>query len=493
MSSGPIGVTGPTGPTGPTGRIGVQGARGPQGPIGPQGPTGATGRVGSQGTRGPVGAQGPLGPTGATGTVGRQGTVGPVGPVGPIGPIGPIGPTGLTGQQGPAGLRGPTGLQGLQGYQGYQGPTGIQGIQGPPGPIGLTGPPGVTFNYAKHVYDDCINSIVIISIKDGTNAYVGTGFFIQINDSTNYNPSSYGYILTAAHVIVNPSNNQVSSDIWIHLTYPTIQTIKINGSTNVVMGVDKLADIALLRISGSNYQSLHLATKDSRSELHIGQNINIIGYPLGNDAQSITTGVVRDNKYQIEDTMETVMTDASIFGGNSGGPLLTDDRGVVGILSWGISDTDSLNGGVASYLFKPIIKYFCDTYSSSIVSYPKGYLGITYSYVSFLMPMTYPTLKIEGIIVTALDNTITNKFNLNDIITEVEGNRIGMFNNQYPFATEIHLRQPGTTIQVKYRPFSGGSFGSELTKTVTLETFNPAKDFLFNNIHRQPLSMPKLC
>jgi S1-C subfamily serine protease len=186
------------------------------------------------------------------------------------------------------------------------------------------------------------------------------------------------------------------------------------------------------------------------------------------------------------------MTDASIFGGNSGGPLITDDRAVVGILSWGITDTDSLNGGVASYLFKPIIKYFCDNYSSSILSYPKGYLGITYSYVSFLLPMTYPTLKIEGIIVTALDNTISNKFNINDIITEVEGNRIGMFNNQHPFATEIHLRQPGTSIQVKYRPFIGGSFGPEVSKTVTLETFNPVKDFLFNNIHRQPLSMPKL-
>jgi PDZ domain-containing secreted protein len=106
--------------------------------------------------------------------------------------------------------------------------------------------------------------------------------------------------------------------------------------------------------------------------------------------------------------------------------------------------------------------------------------------------MTYPTLKIEGIIVTALDNTITNKFNINDIITEVEGNRIGMFNNQHPFATEIHLRQPGTSIQVKYRPFVGGSFGPEVSKTVTLEVFNPAKDSLFNNIHRQPLHIPKL-
>jgi S1-C subfamily serine protease len=492
MSSGPIGAIGPQGPTGPTGRVGTVGTVGPRGPVGlvgPQGPTGATGRIGLQGARGQQGLQGPQGPTGATGTAGRQG---PVGPVGPFGPQGPIGPQGQQGPQGPTGL---IGIQGLQGYQGPQGPTGIQGIQGIqgyPGPIGLTGPPGVTFNYAKHVYDDCINSIVIISIKDGTNAYVGSGFFIQINDSTSYNPSSYGYILTAAHVIVNPSNNQVSNDIWIHLTYPTLQTIKINGSSNVVMGVDKLADIALLRITGSNYQSLHLATKDSRAELHIGQNINIIGYPLGNDAQSITTGVVRDNKYQIEDTMETVMTDASIFGGNSGGPLITDDRAVVGILSWGITGTDSLNGGVASYLFKPIIKYFCDNYSSSILSYPKGYLGITYSYVSFLLPMSYPTLKIEGILVTGLDNTITNKFNAYDIITEVEGNRIGMFNNQYPFATEIHLRQPGTSIQVKYRPFIGGSFGSEISKTVTLETFNPAKDMLFNNIHRQPLSIPKL-
>lgn len=486
MSSGPIGITGPTGPTG---RTGPTGPRGLVGAIGPTGPTGPTGRTGPAGPRGLVGD---IGPTGATGPTGRTGTAGPRGLVGPIGPIGPTGPTGRQGTVGPIGPQGavgPQGLQGLQGPQGQQGPTGLQGPTGPRGPVGSVGPAGYLVNdNAKFVYNDCINSVVILSLIDAEgNAYVGSGFFVQINDSINYDPYSYGYILTAAHVVIDPTNNQVGDNIWLHVTSPTIRTIQLDNSNFLVMGVDKIADIALLRVSGSEWHNLHLATKDTRTEVSIGQSVNIIGYPLGEDTQSITRGIVRDNKYASETVMETIMTDASIFSGNSGGPIILDDNSVVGILSWGTSGTESLNGGVASYLFKPIIKYFCDNYTGSVLSYPKGYLGFNYTYVSFILPMQFPSLKIEGVRVTGFDNSVTRKFNLNDIITEVDGQRIGMFNSQIPIFSEIHLRRPGTSVNIKYIPFDSATrtFGSETNKTVVLDIFNPEKDILFANLLKQ--------
>ena len=257
------------------------------------------------------------------------------------------------------------------------------------------------------------------------------------------------------------------------------------------MGIDKIADIALIRVQSSIYSSVHLPVKNSRTQVLIGEYINVIGFPQGNDPQSITRGIVRDNKYQNSSIPESVYTDASIYGGNSGGPVITDSNHVIGILSWGVTNQENLNGAVASYLFNPILSYFCTNYVNSIVSYPKGYLGIFYSNVSFVLAMTYG-INIEGIRVDSLDATITpSKFNVFDIITEVDGIRIGIYNNQSPFFTEIHRRPPGTVLAVRYLPYNSGTntYGTETTKTVTLEVFNSANDIFINNVHRKPYSL----
>jgi S1-C subfamily serine protease len=405
-----------------------------------------------------------------------------------LGPTGFTGPTGITGS---TGSTGPTGITGSTGSTGPTGPTGITGSTGPTGITGSTGPIGPTGTLNDNginIYNTTSNSVVMLSINDGGSVYVGSGFFCQINDSTNFTPNIYGYILTAGHVITNPSNDQVSSSIWIHITYPTLQSFQLNGTNSVVMGIDKIADVALIRVNSNIYSSLHLPVKDSRSQLSIGEYINVIGFPMGDDPQSITRGIVRDNKYQNEYVPESIFTDASIFGGNSGGPVITDSGHVVGILSWGKTNQENLNGAVGSYLFKPIIKYFCDNYTNSIVSFPKGYVGAIYNNVTPITTMQFPGLKIEGVRVSSLDNTITPaKFNQYDIITEVEGNRIGYLNSQFPFFTEIHLRQPGVSANVKYLPWSGSDYGAETTKTITLSAFNNTNDTFIYNAHREPL------
>ena len=340
-----------------------------------------------------------------------------------------------------------------------------------------------TYTNSTNVYDNSIDKIVCISIRSNNGSYyVGSGFMI-----TGPNPSSYGYILTAAHVIGDPnlSGNPVCADIWIQTTYPTNYIYKINGSTNVVMGYDKIADVAVMRIQGSNFNKV-FNIKDSRTELKIGDVINTIGYPGGVDNQSISRGIVRDNKSQPEGfVMESVLTDISIYGGNSGGPLITDDGKVVGIVSYGYTNKEEINGGVASYLFNPIVNYFLNNYTGSVVNYPKGYLGITYTNISIVTATQFNMTVIEGYYVTGLDGTISPaKFSVNDVITEVEGVRVGVMNNQYPLFTEIHLRPPGTVINVKYRP----NGGSELSKSVTLSAFNSSNDYLFSNYHRQPIS-----
>jgi S1-C subfamily serine protease len=436
------------------------------------------------------GATGPTGSVGPTGSYGHTGPTGLQGSTGSEGPTGEQGSTGATGSQGHTGSTGPTGNQGATGAMGT---TGATGTQGHTGPTGTQGPTGIGANAAATVYTNSINSVVVITILTASSQiYGGSGNFVTIPESTNYNPASYGYVLTAAHVVVDPGTNQICNDIWIHTTYPSNASYKVNGTSVRVMGVDKIADVALLRIDGASFSPL--SYKDSRSALSVGDPINIIGYPLLDDIQSITRGVVRDYKFSDSSTPESIFTDASIYGGNSGGPVIADDGYQVGILSWGLSGLENMNGAVASYLFKPIIKYFCDNYAGSPVSFPKGYLGINYAYVDATLPMFYSNRVIEGIRITGFDPTVPKNFNFYDIITQIGSERIGQLNSQYPFFTAVHLTRPTSTLQVKYIPFvsSTNSYTSTESSTiVTASVFNPAADVLFSSYHSKPLPWPE--
>ncbi len=373
-------------------------------------------------------------------------------------------------------------------------------LMGPTGTVGTISAtanqiviPNLRDNGAATVYANAINSVVVITILTASSqVYGGSGNFVAIPESANYNPSAYGYVLTAAHVVVDPGTNAICNDIWIHVTHPTNATYKVNGTSVCVLGVDKIADVALLRIDGASFSPLFY--KDSRTQLAIGDPINIIGYPLLDDIQSITRGVVRDYKFADSSVPESIFTDASIFGGNSGGPVIADDGYQVGILSWGLTGYENMNGAVASYLFKPIIRYFVDTYAGSPVSFPKGYLGLNHSYVGPTLVMSYSNLCIEGVRITGFDNTVPKTFNFYDIITEVQGERIGQMNAQYPFFTAIHLQRPTSTITMKFLPWVSSTasyIATESTTSVTVSAFNATADVLFSTYRSQPLRWPE--
>lgn len=347
---------------------------------------------------------------------------------------------------------------------------------------------------AVSVYSNSINSVVVITIQANNGArYGGSGSFIAIPESENYDPSNFGYVLTAGHVVVDPTTNQLCNNIWIHVTYPTVRSYNVNGTSVRVLGLDKIADVALLRIAGSGFSPL--SYKNSRTQVQIGEPVNIIGYPLLNDIQSLTRGIVRDYKYADANVPESIFTDASIFGGNSGGPVITDDGKQIGILSWGLTGYENMNGAVASYLFMPIVQYFVNNYAGTTLGFPKGYVGIGYDYVNPFLLMDYPELStIEGIEVLSFDATVPKYFNFYDIITEVQGKRIGTTNNAYPFFTEVHLNRPTSTITMKYRPYISSTnsyYTPESTLSVTLSAFTSSSDTFLSSVHSSPYTWPE--
>jgi S1-C subfamily serine protease len=137
---------------------------------------------------------------------------------------------------------------------------------------------------------------------------IGTGFLI----------STDGYILTNQHVIENASSVMV----------------QLNGKSQEisaqVVSSDRELDLAVLKISGSNYPVLPLGD----SEQMRVEWVVAIGQPYGLD-HTVTAGVIsaKGRPITIEDReyKNLIQTDAAINPGNSGGPLLNLNGEVIAI------------------------------------------------------------------------------------------------------------------------------------------------------------------
>ena len=128
--------------------------------------------------------------------------------------------------------------------------------------------------------------------------------------------SPEGHILTAAHVVSG------------------LDRVPVRLRTGIMIDADVLAidprqDVALLQIPGSNHECLPLGP----ARVGVGTDLFAIGSPRMEElSYSVSRGVV--SGYRTIDEREYIQTDASLNPGNSGGPLLTTDGRIAGVVSW---------------------------------------------------------------------------------------------------------------------------------------------------------------
>ena len=133
---------------------------------------------------------------------------------------------------------------------------------------------------------------------------------------------SRGYIVT---------NNHVASGAL------TIQVILSNGTKEPAQfaGADANYDLAVLKIAVPK-GGLTVATLGDSTQLKVGQEVLVIGNPLG-ITQTVTNGIVSALKRTISEgqagptIQNAIQTDAPINPGNSGGALVDLQGNVVGI------------------------------------------------------------------------------------------------------------------------------------------------------------------
>lgn len=261
---------------------------------------------------------------------------------------------------------------------------------------------------------------------------LGSGFIIDKS----------GLVLTNAHVVDKADR-------------VTVRLKDGRSFEGKVQGVDKVTDLALIKINAGN--DLPVAPLGSSSNLQVGDWAIAVGNPLGFD-NTVTLGIVstlRRSSAQVgipDKRLDFIQTDAAINPGNSGGPLLNDRGEVIGINT--AIRADAMGIGFAI----PIDK------AKQIVAQLERYGKVAHPYLGVQMITLTPQLarqnnsdpnspiqvpEVNGVLVVGvIPNSPAAKAGLRrgDVIVQVEGKPVTTAEQLQNIVEESRV---GQTLQLK--------------------------------------------
>jgi len=177
------------------------------------------------------------------------------------------------------------------------------------------------------LYDRVHSSIVVIKTLSTESA--GQGDKQKVNTSEGLGSgvlvSFDGTIWTASHVVHSAER------VVVKFTDGEVYEAD-------VISTSPMADVALIKISTPfNLGKKHIATIGDSDKVKIGEDIFVIGSPLGIE-QTLSKGIVSGRMTQdgLDDDfmpVEFIQTDAAINPGNSGGPMFNMKGEVIGVAS----------------------------------------------------------------------------------------------------------------------------------------------------------------
>ncbi len=159
-------------------------------------------------------------------------------------------------------------------------------------------------------------SVVRFVVDVGGGDYVGGSGVIITND---------GWVLTNQHVLDGAFSIEITM----------MNGDKYDGA--FPWWSSNFLDLGLVKID-SNRTDFPVATLGSSTDVTVGEGVVAIGYALGLPGQvTVTTGIVSAVRTIFGD--EYIQTDSAVNHGNSGGPLINLQGEVIGINTWGLSDS----------------------------------------------------------------------------------------------------------------------------------------------------------
>lgn len=189
--------------------------------------------------------------------------------------------------------------------------------------------------------DEKTRADIIADVKDSVveikTQYVVHSFYQQVKEGAGsgvivgkHDINGEGYfIITNAHVIDGTNSNEIASEITVTLTDGT----EYDAS---VFGYDPVGDIAVLTINEPNKELTIATFINSSDTVRVGEDVIVIGNPLGSLGGSVTNGYVSalDREINVDGTIMNLMqTDAAVNPGNSGGGIFNLKGELIGIVN----------------------------------------------------------------------------------------------------------------------------------------------------------------
>lgn len=138
--------------------------------------------------------------------------------------------------------------------------------------------------------------------------------------------STDGYIITNNHVVCGSDGVTIAETVIVRLTNGEEYTAK-------VIGADEDSDIAILKIEATGLTPAICSNSDN---LAVGEDVVVVGNPLGELGGTVTDGIISalDREIDVNGvTMNLLQTNAAVNPGNSGGGIFNMRGELVGIVN----------------------------------------------------------------------------------------------------------------------------------------------------------------
>lgn len=257
------------------------------------------------------------------------------------------------------------------------------------------------------IYGKNVNSVVGIRSESKSKNIFGQTT-VNASSGTGIILTEDGYILTNNHVIEDGTAFKVT--LYDGSTYDA-----------EIIGAEKTNDVAVIKVDATGLQP---ATFGDTAEMVVGEDVIVIGNPLGELTFSLSRGVVSAlNRAINEDGTPIIVfqVDAAVNEGNSGGPAF-DSRGhVIGMVTAKVKSTqvegigfcipvnDALN--IAAQLIKyGFVKGKGALGIAGAVAVRQSFFGSTRvsgAYVNYVIPGSAAEKAgfVKGMLITEVDST----------------------------------------------------------------------------------------
>ncbi len=298
----------------------------------------------------------------------------------------------------------------------------------------------------------CSASVVEITTESvQTGSFFGN--YVSSGAGSGIIVSNDGYIATNNHVIDG------AQKVTITLKSGKDYTAKI-------IGTDEKTDMALLKIDAENLTPVVMADSD---KLVAGEQIVVIGNPLGELGGSVTTGIISATDREVtvqNETMRLLQIDAAVNPGNSGGALFNMNGELVGVVNakYASEEVEGLGFAIPVNTAKSTIDDLLE------YGYVKGraQLGITAIEISDAQTALSAGVTELGVYVYSVNEgsgAAKAGLQAGDRIVSIDGTEISTYAE---LSKILESKNVGDTVELKLK-----RSGKEISASFKLTEYNP--------------------